>query len=59
VAKDKERESKKQQVEDLMIDRMDLNRDLVTRYLNDPRFQEALFPLLVKQIYEQARATEG
>ncbi|WP_437593442.1 type I restriction endonuclease subunit R [Sorangium sp. So ce1000] len=48
--------SMKQKVEDLMIDRMDQNQDIVTRYLNDPEFQETVFRPLVKKLYEAARS---
>jgi type I restriction enzyme R subunit len=47
--------SMKQKVEDLMIDRMDQNQDIVTRYLNDPQFQELTFRLLGKKIYDELR----
>jgi type I restriction enzyme R subunit len=40
-------------MEGLIIDRMDKNEKLVTRYLNDPEFQEALFKLMAKRIYEE------
>ena len=47
--------SMKAKVEGLMIDRMDQNEEIVTRYLNDPDFQRVAFQLLVKKIYEQIR----
>jgi hypothetical protein len=45
----------KGKVEGLMVDRMDLNQEIVTRYLNDQQFQELAFRLLVKRIYEEIR----
>jgi len=48
--------SMKDKVEELMIDRIDQNQEIVTRYLNDPQFQAVAFKLLVEKIYEQARA---
>jgi type I restriction enzyme R subunit len=45
----------KAKVEGLMIDRMDQNQEIVTRYLNDPEFQAVMFDLLVKRIYEDIR----
>ncbi|WP_438020291.1 type I restriction endonuclease [Sorangium sp. So ce315] len=48
-----------QKIEDLMIDRMDQNQDIVTRYLNDQEFRETVFPLLVKKLYEAVRADAG
>jgi type I restriction enzyme R subunit len=48
--------SMKAKLEGLMIDRMDQNEEIVTRYLNDPDFQRVAFELLVKKIYEDIRA---
>jgi len=45
----------KSKVEELMIDRMDNNQEIVTRYLNDPDFQRLAFRLLVKRIYEEIK----
>jgi type I restriction enzyme R subunit len=42
-------------VESLMVDRMEQNEEIVTRYLNDPDFQTQAFGLLVKRIYEEVR----
>ena len=39
-----------------MIDRMDQNQEIVSKYLNEPKFQEVAFGLLVKRIYEELRA---
>jgi len=48
----------KSKVEGLMIDRMDQNQEIVTRYLNDPQFQDVAFRLLVRRIYDEIRAQE-
>jgi type I restriction enzyme R subunit len=47
--------SMKGKVEGLMIDRMDQNQEIVTRYLNDPEFQSVAFGLIVKRIYDEIR----
>ena len=49
----------KSKVEGLMIDRMDQNQEIVTRYLNDPQFQDVAFRLLVRRIYDEIRAGGG
>jgi type I restriction enzyme, R subunit len=45
----------RKKVEGLMIDRMEQNQEIVTRYLNDQQFQDVAFQLLVKRIYEEIR----
>ena len=45
----------RQPMEGIMIDRMDRNEQLVTRYLNDAAFQEELFRLMAQQIYHAVR----
>lgn len=45
----------KAKIEGLMIDRMDQNTDIVTKYLNEPDFQAVAFGLLVKRIYDEIR----
>jgi type I restriction enzyme, R subunit len=50
--------SMKEKVESLMIDRMDQNQEIVSKYLNEPKFQEVAFGLLVKRIYEELRTSE-
>ncbi|AKU91179.1 type I restriction endonuclease subunit R [Vulgatibacter incomptus] len=45
----------KGKVEGLMVDRMDQNQEIVTRYLNDSQFQDLAFRLLVKRIYDEIR----
>jgi type I restriction enzyme R subunit len=49
----------KGKVEELMVDRMDQNQEIVTRYLNDAQFQDVAFRLLVKRIYEEIRAAKS
>jgi type I restriction enzyme R subunit len=51
--------SMKAKLEGLMIDRMDQNEEIVTRYLNDADFQRVAFQLLVKKIYEDIRTTKS
>src|SRR5690606_8763840 len=46
----------KGKVEELMVDRMDQNQEIVTRYLNDAQFQDVAFRLLVKRIYDEIRS---
>ncbi len=48
----------KAKVEGLMIDRMDQNQEIVTRYLNDADFQSLAFRLLVRRIYDEIRHEE-
>lgn len=47
--------AQRQPMEGLIIDRMERNEKLVTRYLNDPEFQEVLFGLMAQRIYDEAR----
>jgi type I restriction enzyme R subunit len=51
--------SMRPKLEALMIDRMDQNQEIVTRYLNDPQFQEVFFRLLVERIYREVRGEEA
>lgn len=44
-------------VEGLMIDRMDQNQEIVTRYLNDAQFKDIALSLLVQRIYEDIRSS--
>ncbi len=46
----------RKKIEGLMIDRMDQNQEIVTRYLNDAEFQDAAFRALAKRIYDEIRA---
>ena len=45
----------KPKVEGLMIDRMEQNQEIVTRYLNDPTFQSAAFKSLISRLYTEIR----
>jgi len=46
-------------VEEFMVQRMDENDKIVTRYMDDPEFQNAAFPILAKAIFETVRARES
>lgn len=43
-------------IEDLMVERMDENDKIVTRYMADRDFQAAAFPVLAREIFEAIRA---
>jgi type I restriction enzyme R subunit len=43
----------KKMIETLMIQRMADNDEIVTKYMDDKEFQEAVFPILAKEIYEK------
>ena len=45
----------RQQISDLMIERMSENDALVTRYMNDPEFQDIVFSVLSESIFEEVR----
>ncbi len=45
----------KDTVEGLMIDRMDKNQDIVTKFLNEDDFKKALSELLAKRLYDEIR----
>jgi type I restriction enzyme R subunit len=47
----------KSKIRDAIIDRMDKNEDIATRYLNDSDFEDAAFKALVRQIYEELKKT--
>ncbi len=42
-------------VEGLMLDRMDRNQEIVTRYLNDPEFRGVVDQELARRTYDQIR----
>ena len=42
-------------VEELMLDRMERNQEIVTRYLNDPEFRAIVDQELARRTYEQIR----
>ena len=46
-------------IEEFMIQRMGENDKIVTRYMDDPEFQNAAFPILAKAIFEAVRAKES
>jgi type I restriction enzyme, R subunit len=43
-------------IEDLMIERMEQNDKIVTRYMADREFQSTAFPILAREIFEAVRA---
>ncbi len=45
----------KQKIADLMIDRMDQNSEIVSKYINEQDFQDVAFGELAKRIYEELR----
>jgi len=49
----------KKLIADLMIERMAQNDKIVTRYMADPKFQGAAFPILAREIFESVRAEAG
>ena len=53
---DKFRLGIREQVGKLMIERMGENDTLVTRYMNDPEFQEIAFDVLAREIFEAVGA---
>ncbi|MFH2006822.1 MAG: type I restriction endonuclease [bacterium] len=44
-------------VRNLMIDRMDANAEIVSRYLNDEEFRKVAYEAMAKQIFGEARAS--
>ncbi|MFO0683371.1 MAG: hypothetical protein U0234_15040 [Sandaracinus sp.] len=45
----------KKKLEALMVDRMDDNEKIVTRYLNDADFQSVVFQWIAKRVYDEIR----
>jgi type I restriction enzyme R subunit len=45
----------KDKVQDLMIERMDRNQDIVSKYLDEDEFKTVVFGLVAKRIYEELR----
>jgi type I restriction enzyme R subunit len=43
-------------IEDLMIERMEQNDNIVTRYMADRDFQATAFPILAREIFEAVRS---
>ncbi|HLJ25924.1 MAG TPA: type I restriction endonuclease [Candidatus Angelobacter sp.] len=46
-------------IEDLMVERMEQNDRIVTRYMADREFQAAAFPILAREIFEAVRGHEN
>ncbi|MDI3285045.1 type I restriction endonuclease [Polyangium sp. 15x6] len=51
--------SMKGKIEAKMIDRMEQNQEVVSRYMSDPQFQDVLFRWIVRRIYEDVRGSES
>jgi len=49
----------KGKIEELTVDRMDQNQKIVTRYLNDPQFQDIAFRLAVRRLNDEIRGTKS
>ncbi len=49
----------RQKIESLMIQRMSENDEIVSRYMDDPEFQNEIFPLLAKEIFTTIREDES
>lgn len=45
----------RQKIEALMIQRMSENDEIVSRYMDDPEFQNEIFPLLARDIFDAIR----
>ncbi len=43
-------------IEDMMIERMEENDQIVTRYMDDKEFQASAFPILAREIFEAVRS---
>lgn len=46
-------------IEEFMVQRMGENDKIVTRYMDDPEFQNAAFPILAKAIFEAVRGKQS
>lgn len=46
-------------IEGAMIDRMDRNTNIVSKFLNEDEFKKAVVEFIAKQIYEKARGGEA
>jgi len=46
-------------IEDLMVERMEQNDKIVTRYMADREFQATAFPILAREIFEAVRAAKS
>jgi len=49
----------RQKISDLMVERMEQNQEIVTKYLDEKDFQDIAFRALVKAIYEDIRRQAG
>ncbi|MGJ8726655.1 MAG: type I restriction endonuclease subunit R [Roseibacillus sp.] len=49
----------KKLIEDLMIQRLGENDDIVTRYMEDPKFQGKALPILAKEIFKEVNKKEA
>jgi type I restriction enzyme R subunit len=45
----------KTKIEGLMLDRMEQNQGIVTKYLNEPEFQNVAFKELARKIYDELK----
>jgi type I restriction enzyme R subunit len=45
-------------IEEMMIQRMGENDKIVTRYMDDPEFQNSAFPILAREIFDSIAKTE-
>lgn len=43
-------------IDDFMIERMEQNDEIVTRYMSEPEFQGAAFPILAREIFDAIHA---
>ena len=46
-------------VDDLIVDRMEQNENITSRFLNDPEFKKVITAFLIKQVYEKVRKEMG
>jgi type I restriction enzyme R subunit len=46
-------------IEDLMVERMEQNDKIVTRYMADREFQATAFPILAREIFDAVRAANS
>jgi type I restriction enzyme R subunit len=49
----------RQKITDLMVDRLEQNQDIVTKYFGEKEFQELAFQELARRIYEEVRASRA
>lgn len=49
----------KQKVQDMMVERLENNEEIVTKYLHEDDYQTVVFKQLAKRIYEGARAPDS